>query len=476
MAAQSDYEKQLQAAGWISDHRNTPVKPPQPRLISWLQRTVSQMFKRRSSSPSSERRYEQTSSRHSSGGSSWSYGYQRARGEARARTVSGFINWFFRKLPVMALLGLIVFGFFYFTNPDLRASIQERTSYQIEKFHLAETFDPIIKYLRPSTIVETAAGIGSFDTRPDYLAQEIQGVIVEDFDGEDGYVGAPLFFEGELTVDAFPEDDVTLAFDCFLKDKNKIVQEGVVTIGGEPSGTDTFILEHGQKDQKMFVTCQFDPLDDIDGVFKDYRAVLTWWYEDISTKTILRTYTQERTIQVALKKQGIDPLEGIRGTDYVDDDGYAIAGCVQHCGLVDLGLGLQSPLPLAEDGVHYLTTKLFGTTAWNGRLQHVRELTLVLPEGLSFGDQGCFFVGKKEKLLTDDHRLHLNEEHPLLNAFNQLLVQGTNNTHSDFEFKCDLDVDAGSDDQPTPETIQAVASYDYGGVETVLFKVYGAEA
>jgi hypothetical protein len=412
-----------------------------------------------------------TSSRKDS--SSYRYGFGRAIGETHARGISGFLAWFFRKLPIAALIGLIIFGFFYYTNADLRASLQERVSHSMEKLNLDKTFAPLIKYLNPDYIAKSAAGIGDFQTRPDYVTQEMQGVIVDRFDGEDGYVGAPLFFEGELTVDSFPKEDVTLVFECLLRDKDVTVRQGIVNIGGEPEGTSTLFLPQGKKDQKVFVTCQFDPIEDIAGAFKDYRAVLIWKYQDISTKTILRAYTQERATQVSLKSKGIDPLESIRDTTYVDEEGYAIPLCVQHCGLVDLSVALQSPLPLAEDGVHYLTIKLFSQTAWSGTIQRMNALTLVLPDGLTFGDQGCFFVGKKEKLSVDDHKLHLTEQDPSVVSFNEHLIA---KKPDDFEFKCDIDVHATTDEQPSPQTIQSVAMYDYGGEETTLFKVYGVEA
>ena len=160
------------AARTSSVSASNPPSPPPPRILGWIQ---NRFERRREQRQPKATRYRIESS--------YRYGFGRAIGETHARVISGFLAWFFRKLPIVALIGLIIFGFFYYTNADLRASMQERFSYGLEKLHLDKTFAPLIKYLNPSYIAKSAAGIGDFQTRPDYVAHEMQGVIVDRFDG-----------------------------------------------------------------------------------------------------------------------------------------------------------------------------------------------------------------------------------------------------------------------------------------------------
>ncbi len=406
--------------------------------------------------------------------SSWSYGYHRERGEAWARTQSDFVSWFFKKLPTFLLLGGLIFFVMNATSPDLRASTLEKGKIAADKMHITEGFSKVKDYLNLQKALEAATGIGDFEKRPDYLIEGVNGVDVERFNGINVYEGDPFQIQAELDVDAFPNEDSKLVISCQLRDKNDTVQDKLATIGGQPEDQNTITIAKGTKKQKVFAYCNFDKIENVKGAFKDYRAYLVWEYAEIKTQTVLKTFIQQRTLQDQLRMKGIDPLEGIRGSDYIDRDGFAIDNCVKGCGLVDLSMKIGSPMPLNEDGTNNLDVRLVGLSTWDGKLHKLHELGLKLPNGVSFRGNGCFWQGKGglQNAQIGNNALTLNEGSDIIKKINDRIKQQEEVL---IKYTCPLNIEGGEEEMPTPATIYATAYYDYGGEEPALVHVLKRE-
>lgn len=405
---------------------------------------------------------------------SYKYGLGRYAGEATAETVGNLFHWLGKLLPFLLVVGAVAYYFMFGLPAPLRAASVSQGEFLAEKWNLADRFRDIASYLNPKSALEKTAGIGDFQTRPDYLTEGIRGVAIEHFDGRKVYEGDPFTLQAEVRVDAFPHDDSTLSFGCLLKDDEKIIQTGNVQISGYPEGETTVLVPKGTKQRKYFVYCSYDALASLDVSYKNYKALLTWSYEDILTTSVLRVFTQQRAIQDRLFQQGLDPLEDVRGGDFVDTDGFAQDNCVKGCGLADLSMKLGSALPLSEGVPHYLDVALVGLSTWKGSLQRLREIQLLLPEqDLHFNEQRCLWEGgSRIEQHQQERSFVLDEDSPQLQMVNTKLPLGGPVT---IAFTCTLTAEGGVDDIPTPGTLTAVARYDYGGQEPALVLVVKKE-
>ncbi|MEK6839527.1 MAG: hypothetical protein AABX72_01180, partial [Nanoarchaeota archaeon] len=369
-------------------------------------------------------------------------------------------------------------GFIYFfafgLPAPLRAASVSQGEFLAQKWNVADRFQDIASYLNPKTALEKAAGVGDFTTRPDYLTEGIQGVEIERFDGKKVYEGDPFTLQAEVHVYAFPHDDSTLSFGCLLNDGEQIIQTGTAQISGYSEGENTVTVPQGTKQRTFFVYCSYDGIASLDTSYKNYQALLTWSYENILTTSVLRAFTQQRVVQDRLFQRGLDPLEDLRGSDFVGTDGFAQDNCVKGCGLTDLSMKLGSVLPLSEGVPHYLDVALVGLSTWKGSLQHLRELQLLLPEqDLHFSEQRCLWEGGSNiGQHQQEQSFILDENSPQLQQVNTKLSAGA---PVKIVFTCTLTAEGGVEDIPAPATLTALARYDYGGQEPALVLVMKKE-
>lgn len=394
-------------------------------------------------------------------------GYREERGKIKAHEVlryGGTFPYYLRRIiPWFFLVGVIVFVIIFFWNPDLRSAILQRVQAGAERVGL-ERATSFFRYLNPTYLSEVAAGVRSFEKKPDYLAETVKGVEVKQFSflAKEVFEGDPIRLQGEVTIDALDDDKATIVFDCSLGEGNVSRHDGIVTVGGRPAG-ENYIVVEPRKSQHVFVYCDLPPLNNIGGTFQLSKASLAWTYQRFTTQTVMRVYTQQRSIHEQLVEKGIDSLRNLKGTTSVDNKGYAKDNCIRGCGLADLGMDLGSVMPLHENSVNYLVVKLFGLTAWKGRLQRLHLVSLTLPEQiLAVGEEGCTDLGSDLVLTEQDSRLR---------DINDRLAKKEDVSIS---FHCRLNVvHAGDGEIPTPATLLATATYDYGGItpSSTLLKV-----
>ncbi len=410
--------------------------------------------------------YQGSSSKYTVGG-----GFREETGKKLADKVENFFKGILHRLPLLILIGAFVFFFFFALDPSLRAATEQRASLAYEKANANLWISNFLSKLSPERILETAVGVGSFESRPDYLVPEVKGVQVQKMTSQEVYEGDPMSLEAEVLIDPLPNDDAKVTFGCYLSEDNTTLQTGIIRIAGQDDGVDTLPLPKGTTTQKAFVYCDLEGFYGVPGTFKDYKAYLTWEYKGVTTETVLRVYTQERAIKEQLLVKNRDPLQGLKGTDYVDADGFAIDNCVRDCGLADFGMEAKSPLPFVEGVNNYLTVKLFGLSTYKGNLITLHNIQLILPGELEIGTIGCIWLNKGGKKFDalGTHLLSLSEGDSAISKINDDLK---NQKATSIEFRCGINVvKAGNQEIPAPATIRATAVYDYGGKEPALVRI-----